>query len=107
MHQHSWQDFRGIVSILLRFKFFQGTACILNLSVAQFRDAMQVLPIRIEASFLLFTLNEQLSRTALVVQPLILPPDAAIGNLSGIRITSLCHPCTENHKTLEFLSILI
>ena len=42
---------------------------------------LQALPIRIEATFLLFALNEHLSRTALIVQPLSLPSGTDIGKI--------------------------
>jgi len=40
---------------------------------------VQGLPIVVERDFLLFALNEHLSRTALVVQPLAIPASADIG----------------------------
>lgn len=40
----------------------------------------------VEASFLLFSLNEYLSRTALLVQPLHLPPDSDEKNLDFVDI---------------------
>ena len=39
-----------------------------------------------DSSFLLFTLNEYLSRTALLVQPLHLPPGAGEGDLLFVDI---------------------
>ncbi len=43
------------------------------------KKCLQALPVRVEATFLLSTLNEHLSRTALIVQPLVLPSDTDIG----------------------------
>ena len=40
----------------------------------------------VEASFLLFSLNEYLSRTALLVQPLHLPPDSDEKDLTFVDI---------------------
>ncbi len=40
----------------------------------------------VEASFLLFSLNEYLSRTALLVQPLHLPPDSDEKDLCFVDI---------------------
>ncbi|KAK9917406.1 hypothetical protein WJX75_004000 [Coccomyxa subellipsoidea] len=43
-------------------------------------------PVVVEASFLLFSLNEYLSRTALLVQPLHLPPDSDEKDLTFVDI---------------------
>ena len=46
----------------------------------------QEVPIAVDSSFLLFTLNEHLSRTALLVQPLHLAPGAAEADLLFVDI---------------------
>jgi hypothetical protein len=47
---------------------------------------VQEVPVVVEASFLLFSLNEYLSRTALLVQPLHLPPDSDEKDLTFVDI---------------------
>lgn len=49
----------------------------------------------VEASFLLFSLNEYLSRTALLVQPLHLPPDTENKDLFFVDIPLPLPPSTE------------
>ena len=49
----------------------------------------------VEASFLLFSLNEYLSRTALLVQPLHLPPDTEDKDLFFVDIPLPLPPSTE------------
>ena len=44
---------------------------------------LQDLPIVVESDFLLLSLNEHLSRTALVVQPIVIPALADIGEFQN------------------------
>ena len=44
------------------------------------------MPILLETTFLLFTLNEYLSRTAIMVQPLQLPPQAELKSLNIVDV---------------------
>ena len=46
----------------------------------------QSTPIMLESAFLLFSLNEYLSRTAIMVQPLNLAPSTEVTGLSAVQI---------------------
>ena len=46
----------------------------------------QTSPVMLEAAFLLFSLNEYLSRTAVMVQPLTLPEGSDVASLSAVHI---------------------
>lgn len=43
-------------------------------------------PVMLDAAFLLFSLNEYLSRTAIMVQPLNLPEGTEVGGLTAVQI---------------------
>ena len=43
-------------------------------------------PVLLDAAFLLFSLNEYLSRTAIMVQPMNLPEGTEVGGLTGVQI---------------------
>ena len=49
-------------------------------------ETLQEVPVAVDSSFLLFTLNEYLSRTALLVQPLHLAPDMDDKDLQFVDI---------------------
>lgn len=49
-------------------------------------NTLQSVPILLETTFLLFTLNEYLSRTAIMVQPLQLPPQAELKSLNIVDV---------------------
>ena len=70
-----------VTKLLSAMKCLQGNALLTinSVSCAKLLRNMivwclQEVPIVVEAAFLLFVLNEYLSRTALLVQPLHLPP---------------------------------
>ena len=46
----------------------------------------QTSPVMLESAFLLFSLNEYLSRTAVMVQPLNLPEGSDVASLSSVQI---------------------
>ena len=53
---------------------------------------MQSVPVVVGYKFLLFSLNEHLSRTAVVVQPLVIPAGASLGDLQHAPILSGSRP---------------
>lgn len=74
-------------------------------NLCRFNDnalCLQSVPVIVEATFLLSSLNEYLRRTALVVQPVILPRDGSQGQ------ASTCQPgvfaCLKNKLTEHELS---
>ena len=50
---------------------------------------MQSVPVVVGYKFLLFSLNEHLSRTAVVVQPLVIPAGASPGDLCSLPLFPL------------------
>jgi hypothetical protein len=56
---------------------------------------LQAVPVLVETTFLLFTLNEYLSRTAVMVQPLDLPPQAE--SIWDLDVIDVALPLSSSH----------